>query len=191
MSECEEIAQAMLPAAPPLRDECDARVFVRRLMPRESLVVVDNVAEALWRFYEAAHGPATRPLLTIAALALIGAPWLPGCASLPPETRREETAYQVLAAIDASESLRIATHARTYGENNPLLGNRPTPRRVALVFTLGAAAHLGVTELLIRQGAPPWALRTWEAAGITLEAAAIGDNAAHGITPTLSFTVHP
>jgi hypothetical protein len=165
-------------------------VDVLRLTRFEAITLRDALDGALAE-QERAYRPRQAPLLTVAALALIGVPWLPGCASLPPETRREETAYQVLAAIDASESLRIATHPRTYGENNPLLGNRPTPRRVALVFTLGAAAHLGVTELLIRYGAPPWALRTWEAAGITLEAAAIGDNAAHGITPTLSFTVHP
>lgn len=52
MTECEEIAASMLPRAllikDYMRDECDARVFVRRLMPDESLVVVDNVAEALW-----------------------------------------------------------------------------------------------------------------------------------------------
>jgi hypothetical protein len=76
---------------------------------------------------------------------------LAGCAALPLETRREETAYQVLAAIDASQTLRVATHPHGYGESNTLLlGSKPTRQRVTLVFTVGAVAHLGVTELLVR-----------------------------------------
>jgi hypothetical protein len=126
-----------------------------------------------------------------ALIAVAVALGLAGCAPLSTETRIEETGYQVLAAVDMSQTLRVADtpHYRQRHEDNPLLGEHPSPVKVAAYFGACGASHYAVTWALTRLGAPPWALRAWEASGIALEAASVSNNAGDGVRPTLSFHV--
>jgi hypothetical protein len=114
---------------------------------------------------------------------------LSGCAALPAETRAEETTYQVLAAVDAMQTLRTADTPGRLHEDNPLLGPHPSPGKVAVYFAVGAVAHYGITSLLVEHDAPPWLVRAWELSGITMEIACVGNNLGDGIAPTLSFHV--
>jgi hypothetical protein len=127
-------------------------------------------------------------------LALFITAALPGCATWTPETRIEEGAYQALHAVDGLETLRIADDpAHMYEDVSPFLGKHPAPHSVVALFAVTSVGHFGVTELLVRRGAPPWVLRTWEGIGIGVEAACVTDNYAHHVTPTFSvrYRVNP
>jgi len=115
---------------------------------------------------------------------------LAGCADLPPETVREETAYQVLAAADAAQTLQIADNPNRFAEQNPALGSHPQPAKVAAWFALGGVTHYGVTALLVDHDAPGWLVHAWEVSGIALEAVCIGNNVGNGVAPTLSFHIN-
>jgi hypothetical protein len=114
---------------------------------------------------------------------------LVGCASLPNEIRAEEVTYQVVAAVDAMQTMRTADTPGRLHEDNPLLGPHPSPGKVAVYFAVGAVAHYGITSLLVEHDAPPWLVRAWELSGITMEVACVGNNLGDGIAPTLSFHV--
>ena len=48
MSECDEVARAMLPHAPTFFSMQAAREYVRKQMPEEGPTLIDNVAWALY-----------------------------------------------------------------------------------------------------------------------------------------------
>lgn len=127
---------------------------------------------------------------TAIAGAVVCACALTGCSALSPETRAEETAYQVLSAVDASQTLSIADHPAQFREMNPAMGGHPRPANVAAYFAAGGATHFAMTYALSAANAPPWALRLWEVSGIGLEAVCVGNNFGSGIRPTLSFHIN-
>jgi hypothetical protein len=124
-------------------------------------------------------------------LAITAALLLPlaGCATLPPDTAREEAAYQVLAAVDGAETLRTADNPTRYQEENPILGRHPAPDAVLGYFAVCGIAHYGITDLLVSEGAPHWLITAWEATGISLESAMVIHNTSVGIVPTISVRV--
>jgi hypothetical protein len=125
----------------------------------------------------------------VRALIALFALTLGGCAALSPEARDEEVAYQVAAAVDLTQTLRIADTPERFHELNPVLGPHPQPTKVATYFAATAAVHYGITATLSANDAPAWLVRSWEIAGLSLEAVCITNNAHLGITPTLSFHV--
>lgn len=112
-----------------------------------------------------------------------------GCASLPKETLYEEGAYQVLAAVDAAETLDLVQHPGHWHwyETNPVLGKHPSDGRVVTYFAVSGVAHAGVTCLLAQSGAPPWVTRAFELVSIGIETRALANNAERGVS--VSFTV--
>ena len=118
---------------------------------------------------------------SVAAVALSLA--CAGCASWSPETRIEESAYQVLNAVDAGQTLTIARDPDHFHEiaSADLIGRHPSERSVAALFVAQAALHAGVTEALEAGGAPAWAVRLWQGATIAVEAKDIAGNTRIGI----------
>jgi len=96
---------------------------------------------------------------------------LGGCASWSPETRIEEAAYQALNVADYAQTREVARRADCYHEVDSawIVGAHPSERSTTALFAAQAALHLGVTAILEDRGAPPWAVRLWQAATIGLE----------------------
>lgn len=116
-------------------------------------------------------------------IAVAVAGLLAGCAELSPETRAEETVYQVARAFDAAETYRIACYPAQWYETNPYLGVHPARAKIAAWAVLGSVGHLAITHYLATHDAPPWLLRTWEGLGIGLEVYELGENRRHGLRP--------
>lgn len=99
-------------------------------------------------------------LLIVMSLVLLS-----GCVQLdherPVESRRLETAYQVLHAADALQTLDIKNHPGLR-ETNWFLGDHPTDGKVMVWYMGTAYGHVFITDALEREGAPVWMKRTWQ-----------------------------
>jgi hypothetical protein len=160
------------------------------IMPGETgHVIMDTRYKTVWSSENVVFiMPRLRALKLAAAIALVAL--TASCAALPTETRNEEIVYQAVAAADAAQTLRIADEPTRFHEDNPLLGEHPAPTKVAAYFAVSGAVHYAVTSALVAYNAPPWAIRAWEFAGIGAELACVGNNAALGVRPTLSFHIN-
>jgi len=108
---------------------------------------------------------------------------LAGCADMPPEVKAEEAGFQVIAALDMGQTLRLAAGMPNYHEANKLLGMRPHRDAVVAYFVVGAVAHLVATDYLCRYQAPRTVIRLWEGLTTLNEAVAVIGNVDRGITP--------
>jgi hypothetical protein len=98
-----------------------------------------------------------------------------GCSALQ---SREEIAWQVLHVVDAAQTYNIVNDPN-YREANvmtaALIGENPSHAGVSAWAVGMAAAHAGVTELLLRHDHPT-AARWWNYITITEKAATVGHN---------------
>jgi hypothetical protein len=116
---------------------------------------------------------------------------LSGCA-LPVPARYAEGTYQVLAAIDYTQTSAIARRPDCMVERGgaeAFIGEKPSQTKVSAYFAMGAVGHVAVSSWLARQadatGAKGWywALAGWEIGSIALEAETIAGNFRRGVEP--------
>jgi hypothetical protein len=137
-----------------------------------------------WRFWDPRSGGRGGIMMgVIVGLVALICLLCSGCASMSRETVVEEATYQVAAAADAGDTLRIAHSEGHWSEANRLLGPCPKGDTVVAYFALTGAAHWVVTDYLSRWGAQQWVIRLWEAVTITAEGRALAVNASVGIKP--------
>lgn len=71
-------------------------------------------------------------------------------------TLTRELAFDGLLAIDCAQTHQIGSAKSGFREQNPLLGRRPSSRRINQYFTLNALGHAAVTYLLPKQYRAAW-----------------------------------
>jgi len=117
---------------------------------------------------------------------LICAVLLSGCASWNRETVIEESAYQVLHAVDTAQTINIR---KQWLEGSDLyevdsrwaIGKEPSEGKVIAYMATVAVAHACVTEIMVANDAPKWAIRTWEILSIGVTVDEVGRNYSLGI----------
>lgn len=112
---------------------------------------------------------------------ILGLLFCSGCTAL--ETR-ESRAWLALHAIDTAQTYHAAQEPSCYKETDSLtrslIGEHPSGGEV-IAWSVGmAGVHLGVTELLLRNGHPKLA-RLWQYVRIGTTASAIAGNYSVGI----------
>jgi hypothetical protein len=96
---------------------------------------------------------------TITLLALLA---LSGCATLSPEARVTEVAWQTLNVIDIGQTVTISREPAHWHETNPglcaLASNHPATGKVYAIMIGDALLHYAVTALLDDKdtGRGPW-----------------------------------
>jgi hypothetical protein len=116
-------------------------------------------------------------LLALALLFLLS---FGGCATLPPEQRAEEAAYQSLHLVDTLQTLQIHNGYSSY-EQSPVLGRHPSQTAIVAYMAAEAGLHAIVTEQLSERGAPIWVQRVWAGASIGFTALTVRHNMQTGI----------
>ena len=107
---------------------------------------------------------------------------LSGCASLRPEQRNTEIAYQALHIVDTLQTLDIKNHNDVV-ESNHILGYRPTDAKIISYMAAESVLHFAITTQLASHGAPLWLQRTWGMASIGLTARVVAVNFRLGLKP--------
>jgi len=92
---------------------------------------------------------------------------VPSCAhagDVATETVVEESVYQALHVIDASQTVYIAQHPGEYYEKESgwIIGRHPSEAGVIRFMAADALVHVTVTTALVKLDAPRWVTRTWE-----------------------------
>ena len=91
-------------------------------------------------------------------------PFLGGCASWTHETIAEESAYQVLAAVDGYQTVHRGACRETGPIARSLVGSNPSTTDTVTFRAISSVLHFGVTGML-SDWKPGW-VRVWE--GLTL-----------------------
>ena len=111
--------------------------------------------------------------MAIAELAAVMCVALSGCADWSRETRVEESAYQLLSAVDTVQTYHGAKDPGCYTESDPItsmaIGDHPKPSAVLGYGVARAGLHAFVTDWMVHDDAAPWAVRTWELLSIGVE----------------------
>jgi hypothetical protein len=128
------------------------------------------------------------------ALSAILSPWAVGGQSTDPWSKADiawEVAYQTLLVADWAQTRRAVCHSATIHadgntiwirsnpitESNPLLGSRPSRRRVDTHFALSALGHIALIHFL-----PARYRRIIQAAGVGIQIFACGHNLQAGVS---------
>ena len=110
---------------------------------------------------------------------------LSGCSEWSREMRVEESAYQVLSAVDTIQTVQVTRRPDCYQESDPVtnfvIGNHPRAGAVIAWGVARAGLHAFVTDWMQREDAAPWAKRTWQALTIGYEARDVGQNWSIGL----------
>jgi hypothetical protein len=122
-----------------------------------------------------------RRLLSFAVLIIACS----GCAGWTRETKIEESAYQTLSAIDIHQSVNVANDPAHFWENgyaaSACIGQHPSSGSQIAWGVARSAIHLGVTQMLVTEQAPTWAMRAWQIVTIADEGHTVGLNFEHGL----------
>jgi hypothetical protein len=99
------------------------------------------------------------------------------------ETVVEESVYQALHVIDASQTVYIARHPDQYYEKESgwVIGRHPSEAGVIRFMAADALVHVAVTTALVKLDAPRWLTRTWELVTIADTANCVRGNFKIGI----------
>ena len=99
------------------------------------------------------------------------------------ETVIEESVYQALHVIDASQTVYIARHPDQYYEKESgwIIGHHPSEADVIRFMAADAVIHIAVTTALVKVDAPRWVTRTWELLTIADTANCVRGNVKIGI----------
>jgi hypothetical protein len=102
---------------------------------------------------------------------------------LSTETIVEESVYQALHVIDASQTVYIAKHPDQYYEKESdwIIGRHPSEAGVIRFMAADAIVHVAVTTALVKLEAPRWLTRTWELVTIADTANCVRGNVSIGI----------
>jgi len=135
-----------------------------------------------------------------AASVLLFVCCLPGCAEFPREqgTRRLETTWLALDAVDTAQTMQIAKHPECYSERDPLARamygtDHPTPQRVLVTNVLLGLLHPVVSRWLDDgyenaddDTVALWAIGRggWHAFSLLGTGTAVLGNFSIGLTPT-------
>jgi len=105
---------------------------------------------------------------------------LAGCASMPPQDRAAELAYQSLHVVDTLQTLSIRHTPGTW-ETNPMLGRSPSDGAVLAYMAGEAALHLIVSDQLARHDAPAWMRAAWHVTSVGMATNTVRSNAQLGL----------
>lgn len=104
-----------------------------------------------------------------------------------PQEIAEESVFQAIHLVDLEQTLDIHRHGNleemgfSDGGCAWAIGHYPSEPRIYAYMSAEAAAHLLVTEVLVRFG-KPWMVHTFERATISFNAMVIDNNARLGLT---------
>jgi hypothetical protein len=107
------------------------------------------------------------------------------------ETMAEELAFQLVHLADTGQTLDIARHPGRWQEQGSIcdarwaIGAHPSTGAVWAYMTAEAGLHAAVTVAIVHYGAPRWAIRTWEAVTIAVDAETVARNVSLGLRVTL------
>jgi hypothetical protein len=125
-------------------------------------------------------------VVTAILLAFVIVISLTGCAALAPETRVEETAFQVIHAVDTAQTIDIRRHPGLHECAGPMgaawaIGEHPKDHQVYEFMAAEGLLHLAITEALSRSSLPRGWVRAWELVTIGIDSGVVAHNFSLGL----------